>query len=116
MPALICAVTLAAESTVINFETGLAHPIDGVTLETVAPSFIKAVRVEGSADGVAWNRLADGQPVFRQPYGAVRLHVAFPAAAWPFLRLTVDDHRSEPVAFTHPVLAPIAFARFPPPR
>jgi hypothetical protein len=38
-----------------------------VTLETPAMDFIKAVRVEGSMDNQNWQRLAQGQPIFRQP-------------------------------------------------
>jgi hypothetical protein len=71
-----------------------------VTLETPAMNFIKAVRVEGSADGQNWQRLAQGQPIFRQLYGAGQLHVSFPAGEWRWLRLTIDDQRSQPVPFT----------------
>ena len=87
-------------TTVITLETGLAQPLDGVTLETPAANFIKAVRVEGSADGQNWQRLAQGQPIFRQLYGASQLHVSFPAGEWRWLRLTVDDQRSQPIPFT----------------
>ena len=66
-------VSLNAAATVITLETGLAQPLDGVTLETPAANFIKAVRVEGSADGQNWQRLAQGQPIFRQLSGASQL-------------------------------------------
>jgi len=89
-----------AAATVITLETGLAQPLDGVTLETPAADFIKAARVEGSADGQNWQRLASGQPLFRQLHGASQLHVALPAGAWRWLRLTIDDARSQPVTFT----------------
>jgi hypothetical protein len=93
-------VSLNATTTIITLETGLAQPLDGVTLEAPAMNFIKAVRVEGSADGQDWQRLAQGQPIFRQLYGADQLHVSFPAGEWRWLRLTVDDQRSQPVPFT----------------
>ena len=93
-------VTLNTNTTVITLETGLAQPLDGVTLESPAASFIKAVRIDGSADGENWLRLAQGQPIFRQLSGASQLHVSFPAGVWHFLRLTVDDQRSQPVPFT----------------
>jgi hypothetical protein len=92
--------SLLPAATVITLETGLAQPLDGVTLETPAANFIKAVRVEDSADGENWRRLAQGQPIFRQLYGAGQLHVSFPAGEWRWLRLTVDDQRSSPVPFT----------------
>jgi hypothetical protein len=93
-------VSLNASTTIITLETGLAQPLDGVTLETPAGNFIKAVRVAGSADGKSWQPLAQSQPIFRQAYGASQLHVSFPAGAWRWLRLTVDDQRSQAIPFT----------------
>lgn len=93
-------VSLNANTTVITLETGLAQPLDGLTLETPAASFIKSVRIEGSADGQQWQTLAEHQPIFREPYGASQLHIGLAATAWPWLRLTVDDKRTLPVPFT----------------
>ena len=93
-------VSLTPSNTVIVVETGLAQPLDDVVLETPAGSFIKPVRVEGSADLKRWQMLDQGQPIFRQPDGVSRLHVSFPAGTWPWLRLTVDDQRSPPIPFT----------------
>ncbi len=93
-------VSLNPAATVITLETGLAQPLDGVTLETPAANFIKAVRVEGSSDGQNWQQLAQGQPIFRQLSGTGQLHVSFPAGEWRWLRLTIDDQRSPPVPFT----------------
>lgn len=93
-------VAVNATTTVLTLETGLAQPLDGVTLETPAGAFIKAVRIEGSADGQRWQTLARGQPIFRQPGGVSQLHFAVPATIWPWLRLTVDDQRSQPIPFT----------------
>ncbi len=93
-------VSLNPSNTVIVLETGLTQPLDSVTLETPAGNFIKPVRVEGSTDLKRWQPLDQGQPIFRQPDGASRLHVSFPAGTWPWLRLTVDDQRSPPIPFT----------------
>ena len=93
-------VSLGASTTVITIETGLAQPVDGVTLETPASGFIKAVLIEGSSDGRSWQTLARGQPVFRQPSGVGHLHLSFPPAGLRWLRLTVDDQRSLPVPVT----------------
>ena len=71
-----------------------------VTLETPANDFIKAVRVESSDDGNRWQIIAQGQPIFRQPYGASHLEISFPAGVSKWLRLTVDDQRSQPIPFT----------------
>ena len=91
--------TLNPQATVITIETGLSQPVEGVLLNTPASSFIKAVQVEGSADRVTWQVLASGQPVFRRG-GASQLEVTLPAGSWSFLRLTVNDQRSDPVPFT----------------
>jgi Protein of unknown function (DUF3999) len=93
-------VSLNPNTTVITLETGLAQALDGVTLETPANSFIKSVRVESSSDGRNWQTLAQGQPIFRQPNGVSQLRVAIPAGTRPWLRLTVDDQRSQPIPFT----------------
>ena len=93
-------VSLTASNTAIVLETGLTRPLDDVMLETPAGSFIKPVRVEGSTDLKHWQTLEQGQPIFRQPNGANRLHVSFPAGTWPWLRLTVDDQRTPPIPFT----------------
>ena len=93
-------VSVNASTTVLTLETGLAQPLDGVTLESPAAAFLKAVRIEGSADGQGWQTLARGQPIFREPGGVSQLHLAVPAGTWLWLRLTVDDQRSQPIPFT----------------
>jgi hypothetical protein len=98
--------SLTASTTVITLETGLAEPLDGITLETPAKDFIKAVSVEGSEDGSRWQTLAQGQPIFRQPDGASHLQISLPPASSKWLRLTVDDGRSPPVPFTGALVHP----------
>jgi hypothetical protein len=93
-------VSLTPSNTIIVLETGLTQPLDDVTLESPADGFLKPVRIEGSTDLKRWQTLEQGQPIFRQPNGVNRLHVSFPAGTWPWLRLTVDDQRSQPIPFT----------------
>jgi Protein of unknown function (DUF3999) len=93
-------VSLSANTTIITLETGLTRSLNGVTLESPAMNFIKALRVESSDDGKHWQILAQGQPIFRQPYGASHLQISFPAGISKWLRLTVDDERSQPIPFT----------------
>ena len=93
-------VSLNPGSTVITIESGLPRPLDGVTLDSPSANFIKSVKIEGSSDGNRWQPLAQGLPIFRQPNGAGQLHLSFPPGAWGWLRLTVDDQRSQPVPFT----------------
>lgn len=92
-------VTLGAGGSQILIETGLTQAVESVALRTGSPAFIKAVRVEGSTDGRLWTVLAQGAPIFRQD-GNTQLGIAFAPAPWAWLRLSVDDQRSAPVAFT----------------
>lgn len=92
--------SLAGHKTVLVIETGSKHPLEAMTLETPASGFIKAVSVEGSNDQQSWTLLATGQPVFRQPNGVGNLRVVFTEGNWPFLRVTIDDARTEAVPFT----------------
>jgi len=93
-------VSLNPGTTVITLETGLAQPLDGVTLESPAASFIKSVRIETSADGKSWEPVAQARPIFRQTSGASQLHLPISPGLRPWLRLTVDDQRSQPIPFT----------------
>jgi hypothetical protein len=111
------------DTTVISLATGTKSPLVGVTLETPAVEFIKAVRVEGShgplpwdmladgrrmfpqsGDAEKWNVLAEGAMIFRQPHDAEKMRVSFPTGVWEFLRLTIDDRRSPPVPFSNALL------------
>jgi hypothetical protein len=93
-------ISLTLSNTIIVLETGLTQPLDDIVLETPAESFLKPVRIEGSTDLKRWQTLEQGQPIFRLPNGVNRLHVSFTAGTWPWLRLTVDDQRSQPIPFT----------------
>jgi len=92
--------TIEAGATRLILETGTTARIVGVSLETPASQFVKAVQVEGSHNGANWKKLAAGEPIFQLPGGVAKLRVSFAEAAWEFLRLTIDDRRSEPVPFT----------------
>lgn len=92
--------SLTSSSTVITLETGLARPLDAVMLETPANDFIKAVQIEGSDDGKNWKTVAQGEVIFRQPNSVDNLKISLAAIVSKWLRLTVDDRRSQPVPFT----------------
>ncbi|NBR86986.1 MAG: DUF3999 family protein [Proteobacteria bacterium] len=98
--------TIASNATVALLETGLTQPVTGVTLQTPATDFLKAVRVEGSSDGRSWAIIADGLPMFTLPNGARELRVTFAAGVWPHLRLTLNDQRAQPIPLTGAVLHP----------
>ena len=90
----------AAQTTTVFVETGSPEPLVGVSLETSASPFLKPVRVEGSNDGELWQEIASGQLIFKQPGGAENRQISFEKSSWKFLRLTLDDRRSQPVPFT----------------
>jgi hypothetical protein len=92
--------TIETGTTRIILKTGTTVPLAGVTLQTPATQFVKAVQVEGSRDGATWRKLTAGEPIFRLPDGATKLRASFPESAWEYLRVTIDDRRSEPVPFT----------------
>jgi hypothetical protein len=93
-------VRIEGHTTVIAIETGASKPIDALMLETPAPSFIKAVTIEGSTDQRNWQVIESGQPIFRQANGPSQLRLGFAPGVWPFLRVTVDDRRAEAIPFT----------------
>jgi hypothetical protein len=97
-------IAVSTAATVVTLETGFAEPIVAITLQTPAPSFLKAARVEGSQSGKEWKVLADGQPVFRQQNGASQLDIALQPGLWNFLRITLDDRRAAPIPITGAIL------------
>lgn len=92
--------SLNPDNTVIVLETGLTQPLNAVSLDTPANHFIKAVQIERSDDGVDWKTVAQGEVIFRQPYGVDNLRISLPAIASKWLKLTVDDRHSQPIPFT----------------
>ena len=90
---------LTDNTTVLTLETGTTQPLVAVTVATPPTEFIKPVRIELSADGRTWETVADAVPLFRQN-GAEQLTLALPHRPAAWVRLTLDDHRSAPVAVT----------------
>jgi hypothetical protein len=92
---------LGFHQTELNIVTGTEAPLTGVLLDIPAgPRFTKAVRVEGSRDQISWQTLTTGAPIFRTQTAGIKSRVPFPEGAWPFLRVILDDSRSEPVPVT----------------
>src|SRR5207253_2780911 len=83
-------------TTELVIETGTTMPLEGVTLTTPAPMFMKAARLEVSTDGEHWETLAERTALFRQ-FGAEYLHFELKRRSVSHLRFTIDDARSRPV-------------------
>lgn len=98
-PAQRVTTQLAGTRTEVVVESTVTEPVEALSLETPAASFIKAVSVTGSLDGERWQTLVTGQPIFRQN-GATQLTLHFTPGNWRALRLSIDDQRSEAIAIT----------------
>ena len=94
-------VSVQRQATVVDIDSGVSQPISGITLSAAAARFYKGVRIEVSDDRRRWETLAEGTPLFRLPEeGASRLFLPLASRVIPYLRLTLDDRRSNPIAIT----------------
>jgi len=80
--------------------------LDGVTLESPAASFIKSVQIEASTDARSWEVLARDYPSSASS-ASKPASSRHSAGAWRWLRLSVDDQRSQPIPFTARVSRPL---------
>ena len=91
---------LKPDSTVLDIRAPGERPVVAVLLSSPAKRFLKAVRIEASSDGASWLPLAQGVPIFREANGAEQLRLPFAPTEAGWLRLTIDDSRSQPVPFS----------------
>ena len=70
---------------------------DRVQIQTPASEFLKAATVQISQDCTVWQTVARDQPLFRMRDGAEKLDVSFPPSRLACVRLTLDDHKSQPI-------------------
>jgi len=91
---------LEGRTTVLTARAGSSGFIESVTLETPAGGFIKPAAAYLSADGERWTRTAAGVPVYRGHQGGENLRLEFPPAAGRYVKVIIDDSRSEAVPFT----------------
>ncbi len=86
-------------ATRITLTTGTTDALASLTLETPHPYFLRAARVETSADGASWTTLDQGVPIFRQ-WGAEKLELALGNRPAAYVRVTVTDNRAPALPFT----------------
>lgn len=91
--------TLNPSTTVLEFQSPDANTIQELVLQTNAQNFIKAATLEASNDGTTWQTLSTGEVLCRQN-GTERLRLPIAPAVWKQFRITIDDARRGPVAFT----------------
>ena len=87
------------DTTQLSVATGTAENLDAIDLESAAPFFLKAAHVDISADGKDWQSLGAAVPIFRQ-FGAEKLRLSLNRKPAPFIRVTLDDFHTRPIAFT----------------
>ncbi len=93
-------VALAGSNTVIDVDSGVPGAIEGIELVSPAREFLKSVSIEGGNRNGEWRQPPINEVIFRQPAGAERLRIALPPGPRESLRITVNDDRSVPIAFT----------------
>jgi hypothetical protein len=91
--------TLNPTTTVLEFQPPAGNTMTEVLLQTNAASFIKSATLEASSDGTNWQALASNELLCRQN-GTERLRFVFVPTAWAHFRVTIDDARTAPIAFT----------------
>ena len=91
--------TLNPTATVLEFQPPAGSTVTEVLLQTHATGFIKAATLEASHDGTLWQTLVSNELLCRQN-GTERLRFTITSAAWTHFRVTIDDARSAPIAFT----------------
>ena len=99
-PAEHFSVSLENTSTVILIESDTARAWEAVDLAIPTPSFLKAAKIETSADGKTWQTWKDGVPIFRRD-GAEQTTLSLPSTTKStHLRITLDDTRQPPIIVT----------------
>ncbi|QYM79197.1 DUF3999 domain-containing protein [Horticoccus luteus] len=96
-------IQLTRTATAFTVVTGTTAPLDAVRLTSPERSFLKSATLEASPDGRTWTTVATGQPVFRRA-GTESLQLPLDARSAAFLRVTLDDTTSAPVAFSNVTL------------
>jgi hypothetical protein len=91
--------TLNPTTTVLEFQPPDAFTIQELVLKTNGENFIKAATLEASSDGTTWQTLSSGEVLCRQN-GTERLRLPIAPAVWKQFRITIDDTRTTPIAFT----------------
>jgi len=92
-------VKLGPGSTQVTITTGTTDKLSSVFLEPPSPFFLRAARVEISADDSDWTTLDQGVPIFRE-WGAEKLELPVGGRAAAYVRVTLADNRAASLPFT----------------
>lgn len=87
--------------TELDIAIGTIELIRAIHLRPAAARFIKAVRIESSADGTNWKNLATTNSViFREPGDMESVVIKLNPQSHSNLRVVIDDKISPPIAFS----------------
>lgn len=94
------AMKLIDGATELRITTGTTEPIRAVHLRAAATKFLKAARVEASADGGTWQSLVTNAVIFREPGDIESVLIKLPPQSHAQLRVIIDNKLTPPVAFS----------------
>jgi hypothetical protein len=81
-------------TTEILLSTGTSEKMSSVVLETPAPAFLRAAKIEVSQNNADWTLVDKGVPVFRE-WGAEKLSLPLAGRSAAFLRITIEDGKAD---------------------
>ncbi|MBL9184741.1 MAG: hypothetical protein JNN17_21525 [Verrucomicrobiaceae bacterium] len=90
---------LEGQWTKLEFRIQSPQMVESVWLNTDARGFIKAAKLEATADGVNWHTL-NANALLTDQNGPFNRQINFEPGTWSQFRVSVDDRRSAPLVFT----------------
>jgi len=81
-------------TTEILLVTGTSGKMSSVSLETPAPAFLRAAKIEVSQNNADWTQVDKGVPVFRE-WGAEKLSLPLAGRAAAYIRITIEDGKAD---------------------
>ncbi len=99
MVAAVNDVRLVDGATVITITTGTTDPLSSVAIETAPGDFLKPAKIETSKGSDDWQVIATGVPLFHKN-GATQLMFPLKRMTAAFVRVTLDDTKTPPLAIT----------------
>ena len=97
-------VKVTDRATIVTITTGTTEALAYAALETASGDFFKPADVELSSDGEHWTTLVKGRPLFRRG-ATTRGEVPLQGQTAAFIRITLNDLKTPPLAITGAVLA-----------
>jgi len=81
-------------TTEILLVTGTSGKMTSVVLETPAPAFLRAAKIEVSQNNADWTLVDKGVPIFRE-WGAEKLSLPLTGRAAAYVRIIIEDGKAD---------------------